>query len=250
MRSTAPIVLLAALLSSAACTSERAAPLQQPDAAEADRLLDAVDQSAVTAAFEEAARLGYTADLAVVVLDGADAPIGTEALTLRLMPRGMEIADRQRDGVLAGDAPDETPRLRDPLQTALSEDPPFLSPSTRDQYRRTVVGDTVVAGRRLALVEAVLTDEAAEQSVRRVRAAVDSASGQPVVVDVHRRAASTVYDETSRVRVTLAPGADGRWLPRSVETDARVDVPLSPARRVRTTWTVRDVGGSPFPMAD
>ena len=239
-----PMRLLAALVFLAACSGD-VAPAPDGPASEADQLLAAVDREAVAEAFALARRVGYTARLVVTETDADGATLGRERLTVRATSRRIAVESRQRAGTLAGDEADGVPRLRSPLETALSEDPPFLDPAARDQYRRAVVGDTVVAGRRLALVEAVLTDPETEQAVRRVRAAVDPDSGRPVVVEVDRLARSVVYDETSRVRVALAPGPDGTWLPHTVETDALVDVPLAPARRVRTAWTVMSVGGAP-----
>jgi hypothetical protein len=232
------------LLALAACSAEAPPPPAASAAtAEADRLLADVDRQAVAAAFARAQRLGYTARLVVTEEDADGEALGREALTVRATPRSVTVAGREAAGTLAGSDAEEVPRLRDPLATALSDDPPYLDPSIRDQYRRAVVGDTVVAGRRLALVEAVLVDAQTEQSVRRVRAAVDPETGRAVVVEVERAMESAVFDETSRVRVALAPGPDGALLPRSVETDARVDVPLAPPRRVRTEWTVSATAG-------
>lgn len=240
-----PLALLV-FLSACSVDGDAGADPTESRATEADRLFAAVDRDAVAEAFARAQRLGYTARV-VVEEEGTDGTrLGRESLVVRVTPRGAEVADRQREGVFADAAlPEAPPRLRSPLETALSEDPPYLDPAVRDQYRRAVVGDTVVAGRRLAVVEAVLADTDAEQAVRRVRAAVDPETGQPVLVEVERAVDSVVYGETSRVRVALAPGPDGAWLPHTVETDALVDVPLAPPRRVRTTWTVREVGGAP-----
>ena len=237
--------LLALLALLAACSTD-VAPAPDRAPSEADRLLAAVDREAVAEAFARAQRVGYTARLVVTEESADGARLGRESLAVRATPRGLAVEGRQRAGTLAAAEPDDgAPRLRSPLETALSEDPPYLDPAVRDQYRRAVLGDTTVAGRRLTLVEAVLTDPGTEQAVRRVRAAVDPGSGRPAVVEVDRVARSAVYDETSRVRVTLAPGPGGAWLPHTVETDALVDVPLAPARRVRTAWTVTSVGGAP-----
>lgn len=234
--------LLTFLLVAGCSPGGDAAPGATDTLTEADRLLARVDHRATAEAFERAARLGYTADLRVVESDDAGQDVGAETLSLRATPREVSVQDRSGTGTLAEAEPDGTPRLRDPLASALSEDPPFLDPASRDQYRRTVVGDTTVAGRRLRVVQAVLADADAEHAVRRVRAAVDPATGTPVVVEVDRGTESAVYDEVSRVRVELAPGPGGAWLPRHVATDARVDVPLAAPRRVRTEWRVREVG--------
>ena len=220
---------LVLLLGLAACTPDAPADGSPTDA---DRLLARVAPAALAPAFAALDARDVTADLVVALASDEGAP------------SERRYALRQRDGeATTEDGP--APRLQDPLAAALPEDPPYADPASRDQYRRAVVGDTVVGGRRLALVEAVLTDPDAEQGVRRVRAAVDPASGQPIVVTVHRALSSAVFDEQSRVSVELMPDGDG-WLPRRVETDTRTDVPLSPGRRVRTEWTVTSVDGRPL----
>ena len=208
---------------------------------EADRLLANVTQDAVAGAFARLDALDYTADLAATQWDGGGAEVGASALTLRSEGGAVRVEGRRGTGTLAAPS-DEPPRLRDPIGPALPAEPAFVDPASRDQYRRAVVGDTVVAGRRLRLVEAVLLDATAEQQVRRVRAAVEPETARPVVVEVERRADSAVYTEASRARVALAPGPGGAWLPRAVETDTQTDVPLADPVRLRTAWTVRAGG--------
>lgn len=229
-------------LSLAACEAD--APSADTPDSEADRLLARVAPDAFAPAFDALDTRDVVADLTVTE-DSAGVEIGATTLRLQLTPEEARLLRQTRTGTLAEPSDDAAPRLRNPIQTALPDDPPYIAPASRDQYRRSVVGDTVVAGRRLRVVEAVLAEAGAEQGVRRVRAAVEPSSGQPVVVEVERTASSAVYDEQSRVRVELAP-ADGAWLPRHVETDTRTDVPLSPARRVRTAWTVMSVDGRPI----
>lgn len=218
-----PSFLLLAL--AVGCAPDEA-PVAEPS--EADRLLARVTETAVADAFARLDALDYTATLETTTGDS------TTALAVRSEGGTVRAA--------GGAAAEEPPRPRDPIGPALPAEPPFVDPASRDQYRRTVVGDTVVAGRRLRLVEAVLTDAEAEQQVRRVRAAVEPETARPVVVEVERAADSAVYTESSRVRVALAPGPGGAWLPRRVTTDTRTDVPLADPVRVRTEWTVRVEG--------
>ena len=209
---------------------------------EADRLLQNVTQDAVAAAFARLDSLGYAADLEVTQRDDAGAVVGESTLALRGRGGAVEVAGRTGSGTLAEPA-EVAPRLRDPVAGALPAEPAFVDPASRDQYRRAVVGDTTVAGHRLRLVEAVLVDGEGEQQVQRVRAAVEPETARPVVVEVERRADSVVYTEASRARVALAPGPGGAWLPRSVETETRTDVPLADPVRLRTVWTVRGGAG-------
>ncbi|MDT0632086.1 hypothetical protein [Rubrivirga litoralis] len=228
----AAFVLLSAVGGCAADAPPAAAP------SEADRLLANVTQDALAGAFARLDSAGYVADLDVTQRDAGGAAVGEAALTVRSAGGAVRVEERRGTGTLA-EPSDDPPRLRDPIGSALPSEPAFVDPASREQYRRAVVGDTVVAGRALRLVEAVLIDTTAEQAVRRVRAAVDPQTARPVVVEVERRADSVVYTEASRVRVALAPGRGGAWLPREVETDTRTDVPLAEPVRLRTAWTVR-----------
>lgn len=238
MRRLAPLLLLLA-----ACADD--APPASTGLAdpEALRLLESVGAEVGADAFEALSAGPYTASVRVEVLDADGSTVGTETATLRVEGERVVVADRTVTGAL--DAPDDLPRLRDPLPATIPEDPPYLDPAAREAYRFAVVGDTTVAGRRLRLVEAALADASRRHAVQRVRAAVDPASGRAASVEVVRAADAAVYDETSRVIVDLWP-VDGDWLPRRVVTDTRTAVPFSEARRVRTEWTVTDMGGRPL----
>ena len=230
------LVCLLLVVSAGCADDERAATA--PDT-EADRLLAAVVAGAVAPAFARAQR--YRADVEVSVYD-AHVVAGHETATVVQDGDSVRVLDRTARGVLAGDGADG-PRLRDPIGPALPQDPPYLDPSVREAYRTAVLGDTTIAGAAFRTVEAVLTDEARELGVRRVWAAVGD-GGQIGAIEVDRRSDSAIYDETSRVRVDLAPGPGG-WVPRRVVTETRTDVPLSDPARVRTVWTVREVDGQP-----
>ena len=235
----APLALLV-LLSIVGCEAEP--PEARGPLGEADRLLAAVEPSTLASAFDALGRRTVVADLTVTRAGEAR---GGHTMRLALSGGTSRILQQNGTGSLAAPSADDPPRLHDPLASALPDAPPFSDPASRDQYRRAVVGDTVVAGRRLRIVEAVLSDSEAEQGVRRVRAAVDPETGQLAVVEVDRRAASAVYDEQSRVRVELVPLAYATWVPARVVTETATDVPLAPERRVRTVWEVVSVDGRP-----
>ena len=217
-----PRLPLALVLAALAAGCAEGTPQDAADS-DADRLLARVTDAAVADAFARLDRVAYTATQQTT--QG-----GAETTTTTV---------REGDGTQAAD---DAPRPRDPIGPALPAEPPFVDPASRDQYRRTVLGDTTVAGRRLRVVEAVLTDVDAEQQVRRAWAAVDPETGQPVLVEVDREADSVVYTEVSRARVELAAGPGGAWVPRRIETDTRTDVPLSDPVRVRVVWDVRVEG--------
>lgn len=231
---------VALALALAACTDPSATAPAAGASPEALGLLEHVGPEAVAAAFDALDAVPYTASVGVTVTGPDGGTLGTEAATVRSRDGAVEVTDRSRAGGVAG--AEGAPRLHDPVGPTLPDDPPYLDPASRDQYRIAVAGDTVVAGQRLRLVEAVFVAGRRAQPVRRVRAAVDPASGQPVVVEVVRVTESTLYDETSRIHVDLARLGD-RWIPHRVTTDTRTDVPLAPARRVQTEWTVVEAGG-------
>ncbi|PAP78241.1 hypothetical protein [Rubrivirga marina] len=231
MRSLPALALLA--LAAVGCADPDPAP--PPADPEALRLLDAVDASAVADAFADLDADGYEADLTVTTLGAGGQPLDRETVAIAYGSNGTR--------VLAGTPQeDEAPRLRDPIASALSDDPPYVDPVAREAYRLAAVGDTTIGGVSFRLVEAVLTDTTAEQGVRRVWAAVTE-GGRVGAIEVERRADAAIYTERSRVRVDLAPHAGG-WVPRRVVTDAATDVPLSPPSRVRTEWTIRPRGAS------
>ncbi len=231
------LVCLALLALSAGCADEAPAPVSAET--EAERLLSAVVASAVAPAFERART--HRADVTVSVYD-AHVVAGQETATVVQAGDSVQVTDRAARGVLSGDAT-AAPRLRDPIAPALPQDPPYLDPSIREAYRVSVLGDTMIAGTPFRRVQAVLADESRQLGVRRVWAAV-GADGQVGAIEVDRRSDSVLYDETSHVRVDLAPGPSG-WVPRRVVTDTRTDVPLADPAHVRTVWTVREVDGQP-----
>ena len=242
---TRPLVCLALLALCVGCADD--APAPAPADTEADRLLAAVVSSAVAPAFERART--HRADVTISVYDvpasrpdGAHVVAGQETATVVQAGDSVRVTDRTASGTLSGDD-GATPRLRDPIAPALPQDPPYLDPSVRDAYRASVLGDTTIAGTPFRRVQAVLVDESRQLGVRRVWAAV-GADGQVGAIEVRRETDSVLYDETSRVRVDLAPGPSG-WVPRRVVTDTRTDVPLSDPAHVRTVWTVREVDGQP-----
>ena len=215
--------------------------------ADADSLLAAARPEAFEAAFEALAARDALVELAVTERDASGAVVGEAAFRLQRTPAGTRVLRQSGTGTLEA-SPDSAPRLGNPLDTALPTDPPYTDPASRDQYRRDVLGDTTIGGRALRRAEATLANAEAEQGVRHVVAAVDPATGHPVLIEVDRAANSAVYDEASRVRVELADVA-GTWLPRRILTDSRTDVPLAPPRRVRAEWTVLEVDGQPLGTA-
>lgn len=214
-----------ALAAVAGCADPDPAP--PPADPEALRLLEAVDASAVAEAFDALQARAYEADLTVTTLGDAGEASSPETFTVD-----------HAGGTVPEDAGDDAgPRLRDPIASALPEDPPYVDPVAREAYRLGVVGDTTIGGADFRLVEARLTNPAAESTIELVRAAVTD-DGRVGAIDVRRRADAAIYTEASRVRVDLAP-VGGTWLPRRIRTDTQTDVPLAEPSHVRTEWTIR-----------
>lgn len=195
-----------------ACAEPSVAPISDPEAFE---LLSHVDRSALTDVFARALEDGYTADVVVTTFEGG-------------------VARRDSSVISPGDSATRL-RLRDPIDQALSDDPPYLDPSVREAYTSSVLGDTTIDGARFQRVEAVLADTTRELGLRRVWAAIDD-QGRVGALEVERRSDSAIFVEQSVVRVEVAPGSRR---PRRVVTDTQTDVPLSAPRRVRIEWTVR-----------
>lgn len=224
---------LVLVLTLGAC-DEPAAPPLADDSAYA--MLAPVDRRAVADAFARLAATDYEADLAVTLF-GADGTIlGRETAVLTKRGDEIQVAERSGDGILS-DASDDPIRLRDPLDQALSDDPPYLDPAVREAYRAQALGDTVLSGTPFQRVEARLVDTERELGVARVWAAVDG-EGNVGAVEVQRVSDSAIFDEASTVRVELGQSAVG-WVPRRVVTDTQTDVPLSAPRHVRIEWTIR-----------
>ncbi len=137
--------------------------------------------------------------------------------------------------------PQTVDSVLNPLPAFLSDEPPYLDASARDQYATRVLGDTLVAGRAARIVEArFVADGRRTQSIRYVRAAVSPEAGELLAVDVRREMTSALFDETSRLRADLASGATASGarglVPGSAQIDASTDVPLSDARASRVEW--------------
>ncbi|MGB3544138.1 hypothetical protein [Rubrivirga sp.] len=203
-----------------ACSEPDVAPVLDE---EAFALLSHVDKYALEDAFALADRDGYTADVIVTTLEDGAA-----------VSRDSSVVTTDDPGVL--DADGGSLLLRDPIDQALSDDPPYLDPSVREAYAMRVLGDTTIGGVRFQRVQAVLTDTTRELGLKRVWAAVDD-RGRVGALEVDRRSDSAIFRERSTVRAVLAPDDD--WRPRRVVTDTWTDVPLSEPRHVRVEWTVR-----------
>ncbi|HLT47673.1 MAG TPA: hypothetical protein VK002_10640 [Rubricoccaceae bacterium] len=237
-----PSVALALLL--AAC-ADAPSPTQAPAPAadSAFALLAGLDADAVAAAYRRLDGLAHTAEVRLTVSDDAGTRTATRTLARRPTGDGIE----ERLVVTEGDTTllrDWTERLRpaNPLPALLPEEPAFLVPRSREDYRYAVGPDTVVGGSRLRVVEAALRPGgASEQAVRRARYFLRPGTGDVLGVEVVRASASAIFDEAGWARVLLQPGPDGAPVPALAVVETTVDVPGAPPRRVRLEQRFRDV---------
>jgi hypothetical protein len=139
--------------------------------------------------------------------------------------------------VRASGAPDTTvAAVSNPLPAFLSDEPPFLDAAAREQYTTRLAGDTTIAGVAARWVEAeFVANGRRTQPVRFVRAAVDPERGGLLSIVVRREVDSSLFDETSRLRATLARGTGG-LVPGWARVETRTDVPGSEPRSARLLW--------------
>jgi hypothetical protein len=232
-----PSVLCLPLL--AACGGDPAPEVGAPEDA-AFALLAALDAGAVAEAYRRLDRYAYTVELRLTEENAEGRRQAVRRLARRRGPAG----GATRVVASEGDFDEEAwgASVADPLPRLLPDEPPFLAPQSREQYRYTVGPDTVVSGRRLRVVEARLRPEAAEeQALRRVRYFLAPGSYQVLGVEVERASTSALFDEAGRAAVYLLPGPGGAPVPALAVAETTVDVPGEPPRRLRLEQRFSDV---------
>lgn len=151
-------------------------------------------------------------------------------------------------GLLAGitPAPQPTARPENLAAQALSDQPAYLAPRTREAYRYVLRGDSLLDGTRTYVVEAKARGGGigADQDVRYARLTIDRTTNELVGLVVVRASRILLFRERSQVTVRLhrAPGkdpdtsnpADGPWVPRLTRFRAAVAVPFRTSRQFRT----------------
>jgi len=225
----------------AACGSPSEAPRDVPPAPSGpvadtpEALAERLGPGALAGAFARLDATAYEATVVVEELDPSSIPLGQFSRDLRHTPGGpVRVLRTRASGTLADTSGIDPARLalRDPLPSVLPDTPAYLAPATRDQY-------AVRLGSRRGAVRTVEVAHTADtdQAVGRVRAAVDTATGDVLRVVVERASRSAIYDESTRAEVRLR-AAPGGPLPSSVETVSNVSTPLSGIRTYRVTWRV------------
>jgi hypothetical protein len=110
----------------------------------------------------------------------------------------------------------------------LPEDPLFLSKQGRSFFRYAVVGDTVIAGTTVTMLEIAVRPDAAREGIQWARLFLADSS----VVGVEARVAqrSLLYHEISTYRLMLSPAATGQWHPYEVMLKSSVGLPFARTR--------------------
>src|SRR5690606_29951735 len=139
-------ILLLPLL--AACSdAPPPVPPSGPDADAALALLTRLDTDAVDEAYRRLDGYAYTAEVTLSIRDG-DGP-RTASRTVARRPTGDGVEERlvpaEGQGAL-GEAWEERLRLQNPLPALLPDEPAFLSPRSRADYRYALGPDTTVEG--------------------------------------------------------------------------------------------------------
>jgi hypothetical protein len=133
----------------------------------------------------------------------------------------------------------------DLTRQVLPDEPAFLSRRNRHAFTYRLLPDTTLAGgpARVVAVRARPSTDGDRQTVRSARLYIDAATGQLLGVHLHRVRRSLLFDEDTRQRVHIRP-ASGRtpppdsaaaWVPAETHFETQLDVPLRPARHVRST---------------
>jgi len=233
LRLLSPVLCLPFL---AACGGEHAPAVADPAADSAFALLASLDPRAVDEAYRRLDRYAYTV---TVRLTAEDAGGRREArCTLAGRPgAGTRVVSSEGEEAFGGHPCGE--RILNPLPRLLPDEPAFLAPRSREQYRylartRARRVDTLGGSWQLRVVEARLWPGAfEEQPIRRARFLVDAATGRLLGVEVERASTAALFDEGGRVTVHLQPGPDGALVPARALAETRVNVPGAPLRRLR-----------------
>ncbi|PSQ99522.1 MAG: hypothetical protein BRD48_03945 [Bacteroidetes bacterium QS_9_68_14] len=249
-------------------TGERVAPLHDPlgaafpsrafeqasgTRAEALAALDSMQRGALRRAFEQLRGAGYRRHVRTEQRAADGAVVAFKERTVHHRPGRSEPRVVRSDsagtfdfGTLgsfvsaSGAAP-----AQDLAQQILSEEPSFLSRRNRYAFAYRLLPDTSLPGgigtARVVAVRARPDAGGDPQAVRRARLYLDAGTRQLVALRLHRRRHSMLFDEDTRqfVRLRRAAATDSvtTWVPAETRFATRLDMPLRPGRRFRTTAT-------------
>ena len=203
-------------------------------------LLSSLDAGAVTEAYQRLDGYAYTVEVRLTEEHAGERRQAQRRLTRRPTPDGVATRVVAVEGAWGEEAWGDG--AFNPLPPLLPDEPAFLTPQSREQYRYTVRPDTTIRGRRLRVVEARLRPEAGdEQAIRRARFLIDPRSDAVLGVEVDRASASALFDETGHAAVYLRPGPDDAPVPAHAVAETMVDVSGAPPRRLRLEWHFGDV---------
>ena len=212
------------------------------------RLLDSLRRGALQEAFANLPNVGYTRQVRTEQLDPAGGVVAWEERLVR-HPVGERPRIQRRDssgtfdlGMLGRFAEAEAPSPpTDLAQQILSEEPAFLTERNRYAFQYRLLPDTSLAGgpASVVAVRARPGPDGEQQPLRHTRLYIDKDTRQLVALRLHRVRHSLLFDEETRQYVRLRPltarDDTNTWVPAEMRFETRMDMPLRPSRRFRTT---------------
>ena len=247
------LFLLAGCTTSPDHVSEDALQSDAATGAERDSvlaLLDVLDAETFTAAFDALPRYAYTretrteqrrSDSSLVAAYEQDVRVQSQNGRRTRTVTAADSAGTFGRALLSGFARSDSGAV-DPPSVApymIPDDPAYLSARNQEDFTYHRLPDTTI-GQVPAWVVEVRAAPSSNQSLRRLRLAIDPATRKPVAVHLERADQSLLYREQSRFDLEMQAAPSGDRLPHRTRVQASLKRLLRPAQHFATTSTYRD----------
>ena len=128
--------------------------------------------------------------------------------------------------------------------SVIPKDPPYLNERFREDYRYTVLPDTVLLGRPTQIVTVTaVPGRRVRHAIRDVRYYIDLKTGKIVAIRQERHSSSLFYGERGRYWVSLRPGPRGEsWVPYQVQVEVRLRLLHQPLIWMRRSMAFYNYG--------
>ncbi len=113
----------------------------------------------------------------------------------------------------------------------LPDRPAFAHLRTREQFRYSSPGDTIIFGTAARMYEAQAVSASDKQPIRLARMGVSKVDTTILFVRLQRHDDTIFYEEESIAELTLARDSAGVLLPAKKYVEVTIDVPFEPARK-------------------